>query len=159
MADADLHFLGSGADTGQGRPMAIANPIPVTLPKIPGAPGISLPILRIKPQEGIGGWLPGMEAVWQTPPSISQIGVWLPGHGNCIANTNLCIPGSGAAVGHGLSHTTPCSESVGLFNGEDYVFTSSNVALVDFAKLFLRYGWDVYRLQKVPASIIQDFIK
>lgn len=59
----------------------------------------------------------------------------------------------------GLSHTTTCSESVGLFNGEDYVFTSSNIGLVDFVKLFMRYGWDVYRLQKVPAAVIQDFVK
>lgn len=59
----------------------------------------------------------------------------------------------------GLSHVTHCPQTLGLFNGEDYVFTSSNIAVIDFAKLFLRYGWDVYRLQKVPASVLQDFMK
>uniref|UniRef100_A0A0P4WG59 Prenylcysteine lyase domain-containing protein n=1 Tax=Scylla olivacea TaxID=85551 RepID=A0A0P4WG59_SCYOL len=77
--------------------------------------------------------------------------------GSVIHPTNQYMKNFAAQFG--LSHTTPCSESVGLFNGEDYVFTSSNIALVDFAKLFLRYGWDVYRLQKVPAAVLHDFIK
>ena len=59
----------------------------------------------------------------------------------------------------GLSHVTQCPQTMGLFNGEDYVFTSSSVPLIDFGKLFMRYGWDVYRLQKVPASVLQDFMK
>ncbi|KAG0726613.1 Prenylcysteine oxidase [Chionoecetes opilio] len=63
------------------------------------------------------------------------------------------------AAQFGLSHCTQCPQTIGLFNGKDYVFKSSSVALVDLAKLLLRYGWDIYRLQKVPAAVLQDFMK
>lgn len=59
----------------------------------------------------------------------------------------------------GLSHAKTCPHLTGLFNGEDYVFTSSNSDLIDAAKLFLRYGWDAYRIKKVPGAVLQDFIK
>ena len=59
----------------------------------------------------------------------------------------------------GLSRRKECGGQMGIFNGEEYVFTDSKYDIVTIAKLFWRYGWDVYRLNKLTDNMLSNFAR
>ncbi|KAK7068469.1 Prenylcysteine oxidase-like [Halocaridina rubra] len=59
----------------------------------------------------------------------------------------------------GLAQKKGCPSHFGLFDGDDYVFTDSNWMVVNFAKLFWRYGFDIYRLNKLTEDMLGNFAR
>nr|XP_045595550.1 prenylcysteine oxidase 1-like [Procambarus clarkii]XP_045595551.1 prenylcysteine oxidase 1-like [Procambarus clarkii]XP_045595552.1 prenylcysteine oxidase 1-like [Procambarus clarkii]XP_045595553.1 prenylcysteine oxidase 1-like [Procambarus clarkii] len=59
----------------------------------------------------------------------------------------------------GLEPRHTCKGKLGIFNGETYVFRDSAWDIISLGKLFWRYGWDMYRLNRLTAEMLGDFTK
>uniref|UniRef100_A0A2P2I199 Prenylcysteine oxidase 1-like n=1 Tax=Hirondellea gigas TaxID=1518452 RepID=A0A2P2I199_9CRUS len=57
----------------------------------------------------------------------------------------------------GLSHSTDCPASAGLYNGSEWVFKTSDWQMLTLAKLLWRYGWDAYTLQSITEDMLNKF--
>lgn len=59
----------------------------------------------------------------------------------------------------GLAKKKGCAGNLGLFNGEEYVFKDSSWSIVTLARLFWRYGYDIYRLNELTESMLGKFAR
>lgn len=57
----------------------------------------------------------------------------------------------------GLEHESEGHESVGVWNGDEFVYRSSEWNIVSMAKLIYRYGLQPFKLQRYISSILTDF--
>lgn len=56
-----------------------------------------------------------------------------------------------------LNKRQPPEGHLGLYDGEDYIFTESSWKVITYLKLFWRYGKDVFRLQWMVDEMLQNF--
>ncbi|CAL4249217.1 unnamed protein product, partial [Meganyctiphanes norvegica] len=59
----------------------------------------------------------------------------------------------------GLKKLGDCSGSLGIYDGNEYVFRDSSWSIVSLARLFYRYGWDVYRLNELTKNMLDNFAR
>ncbi|MPD03539.1 hypothetical protein E2C01_099180 [Portunus trituberculatus] len=94
-------FLDSGAATGHGRLMAVSNPTPVNKAKGTRRTGHFLTCTADKTTGGdkrLAAW--NGSRMTDATINISDRSL-VARHGSCMANTDLCMLGSGAAAGYG----------------------------------------------------------
>ncbi|CAL1682199.1 unnamed protein product [Lasius platythorax] len=59
----------------------------------------------------------------------------------------------------GLDHNYLSEQKYGIWNGDEFVFEESTWYIVSMAKLFYRYGFQLYRLKSYVDDIVKDFGK
>lgn len=48
----------------------------------------------------------------------------------------------------GLEHNFPSEQKYGIWNGDEFVYKESSWYIASMAKLFYRYGFQLYRLKR-----------
>ncbi|XP_070152915.1 prenylcysteine oxidase 1 isoform X2 [Polyergus mexicanus] len=59
----------------------------------------------------------------------------------------------------GLEHNFPSEQKYGIWNGDEFVYKENSWYIVSMAKLFYRYGFQLYRLKRHVDDILEDFGK
>lgn len=57
----------------------------------------------------------------------------------------------------GLKKRVEHSETMGIFNGNEFAFQGSSLDLITFGKLLWTYGYDVIRISRFVGKLIEDF--
>ncbi|KAM0734006.1 Prenylcysteine oxidase 1 [Formica fusca] len=59
----------------------------------------------------------------------------------------------------GLEQNFPSEQKYGIWNGDEFVYKESSWYIASMAKLFYRYGFQLYRLKRHIDDILEDFEK
>ncbi|KAL6257655.1 hypothetical protein P5V15_011233 [Pogonomyrmex californicus] len=59
----------------------------------------------------------------------------------------------------GLEHNFFDDQKYGIWNGDEFVFTESNWSVISLLKLFYRYGFQPYKLNRYVENMMEDFLK
>ncbi|XP_071555111.1 prenylcysteine oxidase 1 [Temnothorax nylanderi] len=77
--------------------------------------------------------------------------------GTIIHPKNMCMQKFVKLLG--LEKKSPSKEKMGIWNGDEFVFIESDWSMISMWKLFYRYGYQPFTLQRHINSMIEDFTK